>query len=53
MDLSRTVSELNGDFGGKSQTFSHPRVFNDPAEVRSCTSPSSLYSFPVPANRLS
>jgi len=32
MGLSRTVSEINGDFRRKSQKFSHPRVFCAPAE---------------------
>ena len=32
MRLSRTVSEINGDFSRKSQIFL-PRVFNAPAEV--------------------
>ena len=27
MGLSRTDSEINGDFSRKSQKFSHPRVF--------------------------
>ena len=31
MSLTRTVSEINGNFSGKSQ-FSHPRVFNAPAD---------------------
>jgi len=31
MNLSRTVSEINGDFSRKSQT-SHPSAFNAPAE---------------------
>jgi len=28
MSLSRTVSEIKGDFARKSQTFSYPRLFN-------------------------
>jgi len=32
MDLSRTVSEINGDFSGKSQNFPTP-VFCAPAEL--------------------
>jgi len=33
MGLSRTVSEINGNFGWKSQTFPiHPYVLNNPAE---------------------
>ena len=30
MGLSRTVSEINGDFSRKSQTFPHPCVFCAP-----------------------
>jgi len=32
MGLSRTVSEINGDFGRRSQ-FSHPIVFNIPTKL--------------------
>jgi len=32
MGLSRTVSEINCDFSGKSQIFPHFRVFNVPSE---------------------
>jgi len=32
MSLSRTVSEINGDCRRKSQKFSHPSIFNTPAE---------------------
>jgi len=32
MGLSRTVSDMNGDFSQKSQKFSHPRVFCAPAD---------------------
>jgi len=33
MGLSRTVSEINGEFILKVTNFSHRRVFNDPADV--------------------
>jgi len=32
MGLYRTISEIDGDFGRKSQKFSHCRVFCAPAE---------------------
>jgi len=32
MGLSRTVSEIDGDFSRNSQKFSHPIVFCAPAE---------------------
>jgi len=32
MGLSRTVSEINGNFGRKSQSFTTPHVFHAPTE---------------------
>jgi len=32
MGLSRTISEIDGDFSWKSQKFSHPLVFCIPTE---------------------
>jgi len=32
MGLSRTVSEINGDFSRKSQIFPNPHIFCAPAE---------------------
>ena len=33
MGLSRTFSEIDGDFSRKSKFFPHPRVFNASAEL--------------------
>ena len=41
MDISRTVSEINGDFSRKSQIFLTPGVFDAPAGVSSLSNSAS------------